>query len=397
MQQLKIKPEFYLGNLDSNYYLFNSKENLLYNIDKLSYEVLQLIDRFPNEQIIELLKDYYSREEILEAIREIKIQVEGGILHNHHDFGEKEYFLEIDVNTLDKKPERVINLINFLNSAFYFHINFVKLSSLRQLKSAINIINEINTLISGTPKIVCYNFTVKPDIISKQKILFDFEKYNIGLSVLIEDNKDLKIFKKNEKKNINSMIIRGLNFEWNELVRYSLDTINKIDIDYKIIIKNIICKDKKQKDLEFNLLMDRMTKISQLFKEFSNINKSIIKIYPFYNGYYLLDNQEINNYPCMAGRQRFYINPEGVFPCSSLCTTGSQLDIKNSFINNLEQSKYYIPAIRSDNDCLNCWVKGFCGGLSKCMAAIKDIKRYYCKLQKHLGKLYLKVYREIKT
>ncbi|WKY43440.1 thioether cross-link-forming SCIFF peptide maturase [Eubacteriaceae bacterium ES2] len=60
-------------------------------VDDLSYEILELFEKYPKEEIIKVLSPKYKKEDVIEALSEIEGLIKEGVLFSKHDYDPSQY------------------------------------------------------------------------------------------------------------------------------------------------------------------------------------------------------------------------------------------------------------------------------------------------------------------
>lgn len=393
MKELKIRPGFFIGRSRDGYFLYHADENLLYDIDELFYEVLKRSQSKSSQEIVEELVAAYSKEAVVDAVKEVNRQLQAGVLKSKRKFLEREYYLDIDAASLPDYAGKTIAFIKELFPAYYFQITFLNITGDREFALIRSIIDELNSYAAGSPRVFSYNLLTRPQGTVVEDCCKELAGHNINLWLLLKDEKDAQALRAIESNAYTNVIFGTTRVNWEEVILSHWQEGPAFHINVDGILYDLFTGSKEPQE-ELAALAERLSKAGELFADLSLSAGRPVVIQPFHDAFGILHGQQIKGFHCRAGQRKFYLSGGHVFPCQKLQQEKEQLDTELFHISNEKQRKWYIPDVDRQQQCLNCWAKGFCGGGCKALAGITGFDRY-CEIQKHLGRFCISNYRKL--
>lgn len=390
MEELKIRPGFFIGRSGDGYFLYHADENLLYDIDELFYEVLKKSQTQSSEEIMKELAAAHYEEAVVNAIKEVNLQLEGGVLRNKRKFIESEYYLDIDAASLPDYAEKTIAFIKELFPAYYFQITFLNVTGERKFALIRSFIDELNSYAAGSPWIFAYNILTGPQGTVVEDCCKELADQNINLWLLLKDEKDAQALRTIDSNAYTSLIFETTQVNWEEVMLDHWQEGITFHINVDGMLYDLFTRGEEPHE-ELAVLAERLSKAGELFVDLSLSAGWPVRIQPFHDAFGILYGQQIKRFHCWAGQRKFYLSRGHIFPCQKLQQEREQLDTELFHISNEKQGKWYISDVDLQQQCLNCWAKGFCGGGCKALIGVTGFDRY-CEIQKHLGKIYINNY-----
>ncbi len=396
MEELKNRPGFFLGVSNNGHFIYNSEKNLFYEVDEIFYQVLKHLSDYVDEaDIIKKLSEKYSKDKVIESLREVSIQLQGGVLKQERIFLEEGYYLDIDVPSFPGHIDKVIEYINYFPSCKFFHINFINTNNFTDYNSINDWIDEISSIVAGTPRIISYYLITKSDTINPDSIQ-DLNNNMINLVIIVEDNTMDSGLRKIVKNSGIGLLINNWEPNWKQFITdcFNLNDNSFLYFNINGMLVDLIKMETEGLSQKIITLKNSLSQINQLFINLSSNLKKIIRIEPFYSGFHLLQGQLFKRFHCWAGRRKLYLNKGKLYPCQRLCRESEQLNSEESLLCNFKQIQWYISDLEQ-KPCLNCWAKSFCGGFCRALSEYDHYHNYYCDIQKYLAQLHINNYQKL--
>lgn len=429
-------------NIDNTYIVIDANSGAIHEVDKLVYDILDYYKEKSNEEIISLLRDRYSKDEIQEAIMEItglenndllytddeytglvkesnrEPIIKALCLHISHDcnirckycfasyghFGGNRGLMPIEVGKM-----AVDFLIKNSRNRKNLEIDFFGGEPLLNFDTIRQIIEYAKEREKQHNKYFRFTLTTNALLINHQiKEYINENMYNVVLSIDgrkdVNDNMRVKINGNGtyddilpkikeiaDSRNQENYYVRGTYTSHN--IDFSKDVIHLANLGLKQIgLEPVVAEeslDYALKEEHLPILFDQYEKLAKEYLKRINTSNE----FDFYGFTIDLDNgpcaiKRLKG--CGAGSEYLAITPNGdIYPCHQF------VDIKEYKMGSLNDNKINLEVYKqfADNtvytkeDCKQCWSKFFCSGgchanAYKFNKSIKSPYKIGCELQK---------------